>query len=244
MRSNAQHKGNEQVEKEPASGLTFPKAMTLSYGDGNSGGRLNTLVGIGIRQVTFMGFNAYAMGLYLDSESLDKIKAQSRWTQEFKAGKLTPSNPESTFFLSSLLQDGQPLTLVVQTCRTTDAPHLRNGFIKFLTNRLHEEKLPLAEREQVLEKLDAFRSDFPAGSFKQGYRIFATRLSNGHLRMSFPDHPLTDTKTGGSNASERFLLIQDERLSRWFFEGYLRGPRPISPSLLESVSQGLESQVR
>lgn len=125
--------------------------------------------------------------------------------------------------------------MLIQTARTTDAPHMRNGFIKFLTDRLSREVALEAEtKTRVLADLDFFRAEFPAGSFKTGQRILATRLPNtGYLQMEFPDRP--DAKA---------FVVENALVGQWFFEGYLTTTRPISPALLQSVSQGLERLVK
>ena len=205
---------------EPATGIAFPSTLDDQ-----------TLLGMGVRQVTFMYFNAYAIGLYADNSTLSSILKKSRWAQEYTKDKIIKASPESKWFLSDLLSPGHTLTLLVKTARTTDAPHLRNGFVKFLTNRLSTEKLPEEEKKKVLEALDTLRAQFPSGTFKQGNQILITRLPSGFLHMSFPEN-------GGS------FVIQNARVAQWFFEGYLTTNRPISPPFLNSVAEGLERLVR
>ncbi len=192
------------------------------------------LLGLGVRQVTFMYFNAYAMGLYLDKDVVRSLKNSSRWKQEFVKEKILKSCPESKFFFSDLLRRGQGITLLLQTARTTDAPHLRNGFVKFLTQRLSIEKsFTKQEQSSVLEALDSLRAQFPSGTFKQGNRILITRLPSGYLQLSFPD-----------SAQKTRFVIENKYLSNWFFEGYLNAKSPISPALLASVAEGLEKLLK
>ena len=140
---------------------------------GISFGQINSyqLLGTGVRQVTFLNFNAYAMGLYIQSCDLSNLS--SRWTQEFTSTKLGNS-PESEFYSSDLLKKGISLKLVIKTARNTDGPHLRNGFLKML--KLKTNQLDSIEKGKVEKDLDILKSSWPVkGSFKKGNSIVITR---------------------------------------------------------------------
>ena len=214
---------------EPVTGIKFPRFLSFAYAEGESNAHLD-LIGLGIRQVTFMYFNAYTVGLYLDKKAQSFIRSSARWSQEYSPEKLIKGSPEASWFYSNLLSRGHGLSLLIQTCRKTDAPHLRNGFIKFLSERAGRERLTDAEREQILKDLDDFRLAFPTGAFEGGDWIRVTRLPDGHLSMDF-----ATTKKGVERKS---LVIANPKLAQWFFEGYLHPKRPISPSLISSVAKG------
>jgi hypothetical protein len=184
------------------------------------------LLGLGVRQVTFIKFNAYAVALYMQTKSL--LSLGTRWKQEFTPSKLLNS-PESEFYISDLLKKGKSLKLVIKTARNTDGPHLRNGFLKMLTLQ-YKSQLDLSDqdKEQVDKDLQNFKSLWSIkGTFKKGDCIVVTREADESLSLEFPDNP---EFTGFS--------INNAFLCKWFFKSYL-GAAGVSESLRESVSVGL-----
>jgi hypothetical protein len=188
------------------------------------------LLGVGVRQVTFLNFNAYAVALYMQTKSL--LNLGSRWKQEFTPAKLLNS-PESEFYTGDLLKKGNSLKLVIKTARNTDGPHLRNGFLKMLTLQYKSQaNLSDQDKEQIDKDLQNFKSQWPIkGTFKKGNSVVVTREADESLSLEFPDNP----EFSG-------FSINNAKLSQWFFKSYL-GSGGISESLRESVSVGLHNLV-
>lgn len=187
-----------------------------------------TLLGIGVRQVTFINFNAYAVALYMQSKSI--LNLGSRWKQEYTPAKLL-NPPESEFYISDLLKEGKSLKLVIKTARNTDGPHLRNGFLKMLDTKFKSQTdLSLLEKENVEKDLQKFKSSWPIkGTFKKGSSVVVTREENESLNIEFPDNP----EFSG-------FSISNAKISQWFFKSYL-APGGVSESLRQSVSVGLKN---
>ena len=184
------------------------------------------ILGVGVRQVTFIKFNAYAAALYIQNKSLENLG--SRWKEEYTPDKLLKT-PESTFFINDLLKKGNSLKLVIKTCRNTDGPHLRNGFLKMLNLQYKSCNLNNQEKEAVDKDLLMLKSSWPVkGTFKKGDTVIVTRDVDESLSFEFPDNP------------ELFgFKINNSRLSRWFFQSYI-GDFGISESLRKNVSIGLQ----
>ena len=222
--------------KEYLTGVIYKKCISLSYPDQEDETKeknhLLSLIGLGVRQVTLLYIPVYTMGLYIDETTKSRILSSSMWKQEYSSVKLVKGHPQSKWFLSNLLEKGNGLCLVLENVRRVDGPHLRTGFIRFLMNRLYENKeiFDKEEFDQIYSDLDEFKSRFPTGYIESGNRIYFTRLPNGYLRVEFPD----------SQLSEKSWEVKNEKIANWFFEGYLNPTSPISPPLYESVSIGLQ----
>ncbi|KAI8927522.1 chalcone isomerase, partial [Entophlyctis helioformis] len=216
------------IPAEPVTKTKVPKAISVA-------GKRFELVGQGIRQVTFLYVSVYTAGIYVNDALKKRIQSSSRWRQEYSADKLIKGEGEAKWFARDLVdgRNGSEISLRIDPVRNTDGPHLRNGFVRFLTARLRQEEAGMSETERAsfADALDAFRSLFPAGVVRPGQALVFTRLSDGRLRGEF-----NGAETG---------IVANAALSQWVMEGYLHSqPAAISPFLVSSVAQGLERLAR
>ena len=215
-----------ELTLEPLTKTFFPSKWTTP------GGQSQTLIGTGVRAVTFMNFHAYSMGFYLDAST--RLKS-SRWQSEFAPSKWTSSNPESrNYYMNDLWKNSSGMSLIITPVRPTDGVHLRNGFLKLLENRLKKEvaekRISTDQKVEIDKALDRFKQLFPSKAIAKGTRIvFSTTRDQGGLLCSI--------------AGQEMGRIDSEMLAEWFFSGYLLGDE-ISPSFVKSVGHGLYSFIK
>jgi hypothetical protein len=149
---------------EPLSGIKFPVSL-------NALGKNFNLLGHGIRRVTFIKFNAYALGFYMSAKDLERIKSQKAWKSEDQV----KSNMED--FLNDVVRKSN-VALRLVPARNTNGIHLRNAIEKYLADRIKllptEEQKTEAE-ESMKEFCSAFPKTIPVNSellmIKNGYEL-------------------------------------------------------------------------
>lgn len=95
---------------EPATALPFQRRAALP----NSTQTEHTLLGVGVRQITFLRFNTYAVGLYLSEQDVKRIRAAPSWRSHFCVEGKVPQL--SSTLLEDLLENCAEIT--VQLCRS------------------------------------------------------------------------------------------------------------------------------
>eukprot|EP00842_Homolaphlyctis_polyrhiza_P006981 jgi/Hompol1/872/HPOL_004035-RA len=212
----------------PVTNTPVPKHIVL-HSDG-AAKRFHDLLGCGVRQVTFLSISVYTAAIYIDESIRKRISESSRWNQEFDAEKLTKvGHPEGKWFVRDLAEWEGEISVRVDPVRNTDGPHLRNGFVRFLTARLREEEASMSEQERksFMYALDSFRQKFPAGTVRTGQSLIFTRTADTKsIRVEFDG-----IETG---------VVTNVHLARWVIEGYLRSEPSICPTLLKSVASGIK----
>lgn len=215
-----------ELTLEPLTKTFFPAKWT------SPGGQSQTLIGTGVRAVTFMNFHAYSMAFYLDAST--RLNS-SRWQTEFAPSKWSASNPESqNYYMNDLWEKSSGMSLMITPVRPTDGVHLRNGFLKLLQNRLKKEvaqqSISTDQKVEIDKALDGFKQLFPSKAISKGSKIvFSTTQDEGGLLCSI--------------AGQEMGRIDNKILAEWFFTGYLLGDE-ISPSFVKSVGQGLYEFVK
>ncbi|KAH6581584.1 hypothetical protein BASA61_009003 [Batrachochytrium salamandrivorans] len=221
-----------EFEVEPISGVKVPTHITIKH-DGQD--KDFELLGYGVRQVTLLYISVYTASIYTDQALRHHIANSARWTQEYVPSKLTKSNTESKWFIQDLVNGHKgEITLRLDPVRNTDGPHLRNGVVRFLTERQRQElqRHTITDQESAAFTLalDELRSLFPVGRIKIGQTLVFTHLRDGHLRVEF------DGREMG--------IVRNRHIANWVVEGYLRNKPPISPGLLSTAAASIERIVR
>ncbi|KAL2919581.1 hypothetical protein HK105_200493 [Polyrhizophydium stewartii] len=214
---------------EPVTKTPVPRAIAVA------GGHRAELVGLGVRQVTLLRVSVYTAALYVDDQVRRRLRASSRWAQEFAADKLVAGQADARWFAHDLAAADASgvVALRIEPVRNTDGPHLRNGFERFLNARLREEiqrgAFGDADQAAFARALDEFRALFPAGVIRKGTPLVFARLPGGRLHVEIEGRPVG--------------VVDSPVLAEWVIEGYLRTP-PISPPLVASAADGLQAIAR
>ncbi|KAI8821020.1 chalcone isomerase [Fimicolochytrium jonesii] len=209
--------------EEPVTKKPIPTTLTLTLG---ATPQHFTLLGLGVRQVTFLNVSVYTIGYYISTPSIARLRS----SPSFKS--YTPATLSD--FTAPLTRDtSTPLALRISPVRNTDGPHLRNGFMRILTRQLAAEDAMLTpeEKKGVLEAMDELRAAFPAGKVAKGEVFVFVKTEGGELRMVHEGVEKT--------------VVRNRWVAERFFEGYLLdGKKVISEKLRKSIAEGLEHIIK
>lgn len=197
---------------EPASGVEFPKVITFK-----SPQTLPlTLLGVGVRTVSFLKMQVYAVGFYAD---LTRVDFQGLKTPEEK--------------LEYLIRNKSVAVRIVAV-RNTSFHHLRDAYIRTLNGRLgalrkeNKDALTAEQEDAVQDSLQALKSTFPPSSLPKKvpfYMVLSAPSTSPVARLlSIP------TLNG---------KIENTWVAEELFRNYFAGDGP-SPKLKQSVMESLE----
>lgn len=202
-----------------------------------------TLVGLGIRTVTFLGIQVYMTGFYVATQDIAKL-------QKYLVKKINPTAttliPAEKDALRKALRDaveGEETwdTLLREAgCRSifriipvkdTDFPHLRDGFVRAIAARsqrsaaYNDDAFGVAMRD--------FKALFNRGSVQKKQELLLCRDEKGLLSVLYsPD-------TGYDPKREVMGTFGEERLSRLLWLNYLAGSKVASEPARESIIEGV-----
>lgn len=238
----------ELVETGTSTIPHFPKTINLPSTTNNKDDTEYTLLGLGIRTVSFLSIQVYVVGFYIQTSSLSTLQRKLIKRVNPLASSLVSTEKEE---LRSLLLDGdssyelwdeiladKDLNLktafrVVPT-RNTDFGHLRDGFVRGITARTQVAKAkgnsPFED-----ESFGAAMKDFKAlmqgkGSAPTGSVLILTRDGDGSLGLMYQD------KKG---KVEAFGILKDERIARLLWLVYLGGKNVSSEAARQGVVKGI-----
>ncbi|KJE95140.1 hypothetical protein CAOG_08907 [Capsaspora owczarzaki ATCC 30864] len=179
---------------DKSSGARFPTHLTLA----------NTnlaLVGTGVRTVTFLQVQVYAIGLYVPDSAGLKLAIQRHRDQ------LVPSTAAET-----LINLKQPLSIRLVAVRNPDIKHLREALGRAMAARLKHIQDPV-ERAGAQMAVDQFKALFPQGKIAPGDAVDFVLRPDGVLQLSlrgeslgtvaskFVQTSILDTYIGASSVS-------------------------------------------
>lgn len=237
--------GTELVPTGNSTIPTFPRVFDLALGAEEGQEKVNgveyTLVGLGVRTVSFLGIQVYMVGYYIATQDIATI--QSRLTKEINpiATTLVPNekdelrkillDPERGEKLwNEILQEVKPRSLfrVVPT-RDTDFHHLRDGFVRAITARSQGNSCDFSD-EAFGEAMKQFRSLFNRGKVPKKREMLLVRDAAGQLTITFDDG-----KTGISALGS----VAEERVSRLLWLNYLAGSKVASEPARKNIVEGI-----
>lgn len=230
------------------------------------------LLGFGIRTVSFLAIQVYVVGLYIakpdiaalqqslvktgvqpPSENMAKngtVAATSLVSTEREALKnllLDPERGEEAW--ASILKESNIRTAVrIVPTRNTDFMHLRDAWVRHMTNRAQREAAKA--KELVKAGKNPGQTEFQDDSFGESIREFKTLLSGG-ARKSIPKGQvlfLLRDQRGGldvlfqpepENAIKWIGRVGDERVSRCVWLNYLAGKAVASDTARNSIVKGV-----
>lgn len=263
------HGETELVETGTSSVPYFPRYMYLpsSANSGTSTAAPNsaanpgniqneeeyTLVGLGIRKVSFLGIQVYVLGLYIRTQDISTLQSQLIHAINPDASTLIPSEKDalkqklldadgSTQVWESLLkQQGIKSAWRVVPTRNTDFAHLRDGWITGIKKGMQAAKQraltpdgPASEYED--ESFGAAMKEFKdlfvgGGAAPKGSILMLVRDAAGSLEVLFQ-------KKEKETAFERMGKVGDDRVARLLWLGYLAGKNVSSEAARQGVVDG------
>ena len=198
-----------------------------------------TLIGLGIRNVSFLQISVYVVGFYVATQDIAGLQERLVKKVNPLASTLIPCERET---LKKMLHDpssgGEALwvnalfpartALRVVPVRDTNFPHLRDGFMRAIASRGDPQQ---ARDEEFRAHLREFKNSFSRGKLASASELLIQRDPSGKLRLSYVD-------SKGSGRRVHMGAVDEARISAPLFLNYLSG-RVASPSARESIVQGV-----
>ncbi|KAK4169020.1 chalcone-flavanone isomerase-domain-containing protein [Cladorrhinum sp. PSN259] len=209
-----------------------------------------TLVGLGLRTVTFIGIQVYVVGYYVATSDIAALQSALVKRVNPIATTLVPGerdqlraellDPEKGGKLwDELLASGIPARSAFRVIpvRDTDFHHLRDGFVRAIQDRTKQH----AHDDSFGEAMRQFRAVFNRGSVPKKKELLLVRDETGKLSIAYDGSK--------SKKSDRQLVgvVEDERVSRALWLNYLGGKvvasEPARKSIVEGIMEFVERPV-
>jgi len=203
---------NVETVLDPATSIEFPKTICVPS-------KIKiptmTLLGLGVRTVSFLGIKVYSVGFYADLENPNLTISQNMSSEEK---------------IEHIVKTSACIVRIVPV-RTTSYTHLRDAFMRALQARM-----ALRKKEGTLSEDDAYNIGTPMRKLK-------SLFPNSPLQKHTPlDILLMEPSPGRSRALvfRDLGAIEDDWVAAEFVLHYFEGVGP-SPALKKSVIEYLES---
>ncbi|OJD19427.1 hypothetical protein AJ78_00601 [Emergomyces pasteurianus Ep9510] len=281
--------GIEQVPTGNSTIPTFPKAIKLPSGGSqalSTGGRAGdefptnaktedyTLLGLGIRTVSFLSIQVYVVGLYIANSDISALQqhlvrqaatpvsASAVNESAVTATSLVPGEREALREMlldpekgqevwNQMLRDTKIRTaLRIVPTRNTDFLHLRDGWVRAITAQAQSAnaraKEVAAKQGSSIPADAVVTSEFEDDSFGTALNDFKS-LFGGGVRKNVPKGQIlyllrnkmggleTMLHVGGGKPLVWLGAMDDERVSRLLWMGYLAGKKVASEGARKSV---------
>ncbi|KAI1425239.1 chalcone-flavanone isomerase [Xylaria sp. FL1777] len=237
--------GRELVPTGNSTVPTFPRLLDLAYGAEADREEINgveyTLVGLGVRTVTFLGFEVYMVGYYVATQDIAALQARlvkeinpiattlvSSEKDSLRQALLDPERGEKLW--TSILEEVRPRSLFrIIPVRDTDFHHLRDGFVRAITARSQGNNAEFGDEAFGLAMKD-FKSLFNRGKVPKSRELLLCRDVAGRLTVTYDDG-----KTGMGSIGR----VTDERVSRLLWLNYLAGKQVASEPARKNIVDGI-----
>ena len=211
-----------------------------------------TLVGLGVRTVSFLSIQVYVVGYYVATADIAALQARLVHTVDPVATALVPGerdqlrarllDPDAGEALwEGLLREGVPARSAfrVVPVRDTDFHHLRDGFVRAIQARgarLEAEGGGSGSGgggggHDFGEAMRDFRQLFNRGKVPKKQELLLVRDGRGGLTVAYDE--------GTGRGCELVGTVADERVSRALWLNYLAGKKVASEPARESIVDGV-----
>lgn len=210
------------------------------------------LLGLGIRTVSFLGIQVYVVGIYVAvsdlarlQESMVRAIAMPGATTLVEREKedlnrlLTDAKGSEQIWGTILKRDGIKSVLRIVPTRSSGFGHLRDGWLKGITARGQKEKF---DDQGFVNALGNFKSIFGGTGIKGleiGKALLLARGGDGVLRVCLEKANAGFGASGNGDAMALMGVVEDERISRLLWLGYLAGGTVASEEARRSVVDGV-----
>ncbi|KAK2601597.1 Altered inheritance of mitochondria protein 18 mitochondrial [Conoideocrella luteorostrata] len=210
----------------------------------NNAGTEFTLVGLGMRTVTFIGIQVYLVGFYVATQDIERLQHYLVKKINPLATTLIPSEKdalrkalrdaaEGDQTWDSILQEaGCRSAFRIVPVRDTDFHHLRDGFVRAIQARSGRDKT--FNDEAFGTAMKDFRALFNRGQVPKKKELLLSRDRNGKLAVTYGEGDHRD-KAG----RDLMGTISDERISRLLWLNYLAGSKVASEGARENIIEGI-----
>jgi hypothetical protein len=214
-----------------------------------------TLVGLGIRTVSFLSIQVYVVGMYVRTQDISGLQAKLIHLINPEASTLVPSEKDalkqklldpvaSKEIWNELLNaPGMKSAWRISPTRNTDFAHLRDGWKTGIDKRTAEARQearkinPAAETQYDAEdfglSMRNFMTVFAGGKAPKGSVMILARNQQGALNIYFDAEPEKQRKD-----IQHLGTVEDERISRLIWINYLGGQKVSSEAARQGVVDG------
>ncbi|EGV60387.1 Altered inheritance of mitochondria protein 18 mitochondrial [Yamadazyma tenuis] len=183
-----------------------------------------SMLGHGVRSVTFIGFKVYGAAIYVKDSDKSKVKSI---VSERGFEKLEDVE-ESTELISKIC-DSVDFKVRICPVRNTDFNHLRDGFVKSILSN------PLSKNNAAVGAgLDELRTLFKGfkGSVPKNH-ILLLQTDKGKLTFTYENTKTGEIKVLGT--------VNEPLVSKLLLISYLSSRKPLSEPLRKSCVEGIKN---
>ncbi|KZZ99500.1 Chalcone isomerase, subgroup [Moelleriella libera RCEF 2490] len=225
-------------------GTDAPTGAPIAASISDNAGTELTLVGLGMRTVTFLGIQVYLVGFYVATADIERLQHYLVKKINPLATTLIPSEKdalrkalrdpvEGEETWDSLLQKaGCRSAFRIVPVRNTDFHHLRDGFVRAIQSRSGRDKA--YGDEAFAQAVRDFKTIFNRGQVPKKKELLLTRDISGKLSVLYGEGDCPDK---GSRSV--MGAIPDERLSRLLWLNYLAGTQVASDGARDNIIEGI-----
>ncbi|KAK8843440.1 hypothetical protein IAR55_007097 [Kwoniella newhampshirensis] len=225
---------------DPDTSIAFPLTFTTT-----SPSPSLTLVGLGVRKVSFLRVKVYSAGFYLDERFTNDLHNIPGWHTFTAQHLLTPPTTSPSDLLGAPQLSGEglirslldrPIACAVRIVpnRNTDFGHLRDAFTRALVARQKIARtagtLTESDESRIAESIQLLKSFFPSQTVMKGKDVVLLRPPEGGLVVEFEGKVLG--------------RVNDPWIGKELMLTYFADKDVISDKLKEDVAQGLEKLIR
>ncbi|KAF9182672.1 hypothetical protein BGZ50_004769 [Haplosporangium sp. Z 11] len=209
-----------RMHEYPDSKLAFP--LRIPSEDGSPA----RLLGLGVRKITFLKVQVYVVGLYAKESDLDDHNSRFRAMPEVQKFQRTEKASADIAF-RAMVQTPIELILRIAPVRSTNGPHLRDGFTRSLNQAAKDQKLSAPDNEEAMQGILEFKNLFPKGKIEAGQALLFKKSPDGTLTVQLGNEVLGSTR--------------NQWVIETFFFSYLQGDNPISEKARDSIAEGIQN---
>lgn len=212
-----------------------------------------TLLGLGIRTVSFLSIQVYVVGMYIRTTDLSALQEKLIHSVNESASTLIPSEKEELkkklldpqasreIWTELLKTPGMKTAWRISPTRNTDYGHLRDGWVTGISNRTREFKQIANgaetefEAEEFGKSIGEFKAVFQGGKAPKGSVMILARDVDGSMDVLFQEKPASSSD---EKPMEKLGSIKDERISKLIWLTYLTGDKVSSEPARKSIVEG------
>ncbi|KAM0739573.1 hypothetical protein ACQRIT_004757 [Beauveria bassiana] len=251
--------GNEVVPTGDSTVPLFPRTIDVSLpldtkqqsplaaSISDSTGTQYTLVGLGMRSVTFIGINVYLVGFYVATQDIARLQHYLVKNVNPVATTLIPSEKdtlrqrlldpvEGEALWDAILRDTKLRSIIrISPVRDTDFHHLRDGFVRAIQARSSLNKAAYSD-EAFGAAMKDFKMLFNRGQVPKKKEMLLCRNESGALAVTYN----AGSASGGKKPQREVLgTVADARLSHLLWLNYLAGSKVASEPARKNIVEGV-----